>query len=113
MTRRAEADARVLQERFRQGRRPGGVLWHDLVRTLDEEGLDFPRIWARARAIAKPAHPILVAVVESSADPACNKADDRAIHPRGRHWHCKDRRGRIVAVAAGTIKNFIARLPRK
>jgi hypothetical protein len=109
--RRTEAAAAVGRT-FRQGRRPGRVLWHDLVRELHNSGLSFPRIWRRARALAAQKHHILVAVVESSGDSACNAADDTTTHPRGPHWHCRDRRGRIVPVAAGTIKNFLARLHR-
>jgi hypothetical protein len=115
------AEGRKLHRQHRQGRRSGYVPWHAVVRAWHEGGLTFPEIWAHARRLLAEAERlkatlsdeqmVIVAVVENSADPSCNVGDDA--HPRGPHWHCRNRRGRIVPVAAGRIKNFITDLRRR
>ena len=123
-------DTRLLKNllpEFRRGRGAGRVPWHGLVREWAHAGwATVPEVWAHARAVVAEAErdkkareregkiittpdPIIIKVVESSADPACDDGSERA-HPRGQHWHVRDRRGRVVPVAFSTLSSFMSSL---
>jgi hypothetical protein len=98
---------------FGQGRKPGTRAWQDVARAIHDENpkATFGDIWSGLKRRTRRNDDVIKEVW--SDDFGCSEKKMRRTCPAGYHIHWRSDDGRLHAVSARTIRNFISALRHK